>query len=150
MTTRAFPGPDHYHHHSLHIKGTTDLLETRREGGFSITLRKIRGHIHSKRNDLADAAAQLVVRNFVSLPPAHTLRVEVGSIAPRPPLWVMFTHKPQTPPSPLSNGLRHATLRLPWRTILEAGRLQMHAFTRPYQQLRLKVRATTLRGLHHT
>ena len=78
--------------------GITDLLETRQVKGYSTVLRKIRAHTHIRGNDLADTAAKLAVTDFDTLPGENTLRVEVGSIAPRPPLWVMYTANPQTPP----------------------------------------------------
>ena len=62
----------------------------------------------------------------------------------------MYTAQPTTPPPELSTGPRQATLRPPWWTIPEKDRLQMHAFTRPSHQLRQKVRAATLRSMHHT
>ncbi len=61
----------------------------------------------------------------------------------------MYIAEPPTPTPALATVPRQATLRSPWWTIPEADRLQMHAFTRPSQQLRLKVRAATLRSLHH-
>jgi len=60
----------------------------------------------------------------------------------------MYTTKPQTSPTAQATCPRQATLRPSWWTILEEERLQMHAFTRPSQQLRHKVRAATLRSLH--
>ncbi len=143
-------GPLHYHYHSTLIQSIVALLETRHERGLSTTLRKIRGRTHIRGNDLADTAAKLAVREFDKLPPHQTLQVELGSIAPRPPFWVMFTNKPPAPPPTLATGPRQATLRPPWWTIPEADRAQMHAFTRPSLQLRQKVRGATLRGLHHT
>ena len=74
------------------------------------------------------------------------MRVEIGAIAPRPPFWVMYTANHPA----LTTWPRQATLRPPWWTIPEAYRLHMQAFTRPSHQLRQKVRAATLRSMHHT
>ncbi len=139
-----------YHHHMPLLHSITDLMETRRENGYSTVMRKIRAHIHIRGNDLADATAKLAVTEYDTLPSEQTLRVEIGSIAPRPPFWVMYTANPTTPPPILATGPRQATLRSPWWTIPEAGRLQMHAFTRPSMQLRQNVRDATLRSMHHT
>ena len=128
----------------------TYLLETRRESGLSTTLHKIRAHTNVRDNDLADAAAKLAVTHYDTLPPTQTRRVETGEIAPRPNYWVMYTAKPPPPLPALSTGTHCATLRRPWWTIPEAERLQMHAFTRPSSQLRLKVRDALLRSLHHS
>jgi hypothetical protein len=46
-------------------------------------------------------------------------------------------------------GTSCVTPRRPWLTIPEAASLQMHAFTRLSQHLRLKVRDAPLRSLHH-
>ena len=62
----------------------------------------------------------------------------------------MYTVKPPTPTPAMSTGTNCATLRRPWWTIPDADRLQMHAFTRPSPQLRLKVREALLRSLHHS
>jgi len=62
----------------------------------------------------------------------------------------MYTANPPTPTPALSTWPRQATLRPPWWTIPEADRLQMHAFTLPSHQLRQKIRAVTLRSLHHS
>ncbi len=61
-----------------------DLLENRRRAGRTTTLHKIRAHINIRGNDLADVAAKLSVRNFDTLPPNQTLRVDIGETAPRP------------------------------------------------------------------
>ncbi len=134
----------------LLLQSITYLLETRWENGYSTVQRKIRAHTHIRGNDLADAAAKLAVTDYDTLPGENTLRVDVGSIAPRTPFWVMYTASPATPPPTLATGPRHATLRPPWRTIPEADRLQIHAFTRPSMQLRRQIRAATLRSMHHT
>ncbi len=81
----------------LPLKSISELLETRRENGYSTTLGKIRAHTNIRGNDNVDAAAKLAVTNFYTLPPDQTLRVEVGLIAPRPPFWVMHTDKPEMP-----------------------------------------------------
>ncbi len=106
-----------------------------REKNYSIVLRKIRAHIHIRGNDLADAAAKLAVTDFHTLSGDNTLRVDTGSIAPRPSFWIMYTASPATPPPTLATGPRQTTLRPPWWTIPEADRLQMHAFTSPSMQL---------------
>jgi len=62
----------------------------------------------------------------------------------------MYTANPFTPTPALATRSRHATLRQPWWTILEADRLQMHACTRPSHQLSKKIRAVTLRSMHQT
>jgi ribonuclease HI len=65
----------HYHHHMLLLQSISNLLEDRREKGFSTTLRKIRAHTHIRGNDLADATAKLAVTDFDTLPLDQTLRV---------------------------------------------------------------------------
>ncbi len=62
----------------------------------------------------------------------------------------MYTASPPTLTPALATGPRQATLRPPWGTIPKADRLQMRAFTRLSYQLRQKVRAATLRSMHHT
>ncbi len=58
--------------------------------------------------------------------------------------------------TPPSLGIFPATLHISatnpraWWTIPEADRLHMHAFMRPSQKLRLKVRHAPLRSLHYT
>ncbi len=101
-------------------------------------LYKIKAHTHThiRGNDLADAAAKLAVTDYDTLPSGQTMTVDIGAIAPRLPLWVMYTANPTTPTPALATGPRQATLHPPWWTIPEANRLQMHAFTRPSQQLR--------------
>ena len=61
----------------------------------------------------------------------------------------MYTAKP---PAPLymSIGSQLTTLRRSWRTIPKLDHLQMHAFARLSQQLRLKVKDALLRSLHET
>ncbi len=61
----------------------------------------------------------------------------------------MYTVKPPQPTPAMSTGTKCATLRRPWWTIPDANCLQMHAFTCPSSQLRLKVREALLRSLHH-
>ena len=79
----------HYHQHMLLFQSISQLLETRRESGYSTSLRKVREYTHICGNDLADAAAKLAVTDYDTLPPEQTMRVEIGAIAPRPPFWVM-------------------------------------------------------------
>ena len=50
----------------------------------------------------------------------------------------------------MGSGPLWGTLRQPRWTIPEADRLQMHAFTRPSDQLRLKVRDALLKSLYYT
>jgi hypothetical protein len=71
-------------------------------------------------------------------------------MTPRPTHWVMYMVKPPRPDSAIAIGTNCATLHRPWWTIPEAHHLQMHAFTRPSTQLRLKVRDALIRSLHHT
>ncbi len=118
--------------------------------GLRTTLHKLRGHTNIRGNDLADAAAKLAVMHFDTLPPSQTKRVDIGELAPRPHQWVMYTVKPPPPTPAMSTGTNCAILRRPWWTILDADRLQMHAFTHPSPQLRLKVRDALLRSLHHS
>jgi len=84
----------HYHHHMLLLQSISNLLETRREKGYSTSLRKIRAHIHIRGNDLADAAAKLAVTNFDTLPGDQTTRFDIGAVAPRTPFWIMYTTNP--------------------------------------------------------
>jgi ribonuclease HI len=149
-TNPGITGAKHYHHHSILLRGITDLLEERRRRGLRTTLHKLRGHTNIRGNDLADAAAKMAVTNFDTLPPSQTLRENLGEIAPRPQHWVMYTAKPPPPSTATAVGPRHATLRRPWWTIPDAERLQMHAFTRPSPQLRHKVRGALLRSLHQS
>ena len=58
----------HYHHHMLLLQSISNLLETRREKGYSMPLRKIRAHTHIRGNSLADAAAKLAVTYFDTHP----------------------------------------------------------------------------------
>ena len=53
----------------LLLQSISQLLQIRRENGFSTTLRKIRAHTNIRGNDLADAAAKLAVTDFDTLPP---------------------------------------------------------------------------------
>ncbi len=134
----------------LIIKSISHLLESRREKGYTASLRKIIAHTHIRGNDLADAAAKLAVTDYDTLPHEHTLRVDVGVMVPRPPFWVMYTSKPPTLSPALATGPRQATLRPPWWTIPEEDRFQMHALARPSQHLRHKFRAATLRSMQQT
>jgi hypothetical protein len=135
----------HYHHHMLLLQSISHLLETRRERGYCT-----KSHTHICGNDLVDAAAKLAVTDYDTLPHEHTMRVEIGAIAPRPPFCVMYTAIPLTPSPALATRPRRATLRPPWWIVPEGDRLQMPAFTRSSQQLREKVRAATLRSMLHT
>jgi len=139
----------HCHHHMLLLESITDLLETMRLVGFHTTLHKLRAHTNIRETDLADAAAKSAVRNSGTLPPGQTPRVDIGEIAYRPSRWVMYTATPLRPDPVLSASANRATLSRPWWTIPEADRMQMHAFMRPSQQLRLKVREALLRSLYH-
>jgi hypothetical protein len=82
-------GPKHYHHHKLLLGSITNLLEARRSKGLRTTLHKIRAHINIRGNDLATAAAKLVVTHFDILPPPQTMRAEIRKISPRPTQWVV-------------------------------------------------------------
>ena len=62
----------------------------------------------------------------------------------------MHTVKPPLSPTQLGTNTRTTSLRQPWWSIPEKERLHIHAFTRPSQQLRHKVRYALLRSLHHT
>ena len=103
----------HYHHIKLLLGGITDLLETRRSAGLRTTLHTTRARTNIRGNDLADVAAKLVVTHFDTLPPSHTLRVDIGDTTPRPTHWVMYTAKPQSPIPACSTGTDCATLRRP-------------------------------------
>jgi len=140
----------HYHHHMLLIESIIELLDTKASLGFRTTLYKIRGHTHIRGNDLADATAKLAVRSFETLPHAQTFRVDVRENAPRPKHWVMHTANPTTLTTSLATSNSCPTTHRSWWSIPEAERLQMHAFPRPSQQLRLKVRHALLRSNHHT
>ena len=78
----------------LLLQSISHHLETRREKGYSTSLRKIRAHAHIRGNDLADVTAKLIVTDYGTLPHEHTIRVEIGAIAPRHPFWVMYTATP--------------------------------------------------------
>ena len=123
----AIPGTTsakHYHHHNLMPGSITDLLETRRLAGLSTTLHKIRAHTNIRGNDLADAAAKLVVTHCETLPPPQTRRVEIVETAPRlAHCRVMYSVKPPPPIPALSTGTNCSTLRHPWWTIPETERL---------------------------
>ena len=63
----------------------------------------------------------------------------------------MYTATPLKPDPTLSVGTNRATLRRSaWWAIPEVDRLQIHAFTRPAQQLRLKVREELHCSLRHS
>jgi hypothetical protein len=118
--------------------------------GLPIILHKVRGHTNIRGIDLADAAAKRVVTSFEDIPEPQKATVTIGKHAEQLEFWVMHTEKPPTSPISLATGPHSATLRPPWWTIPEKDMLCMHAFTKPFSQLRLKVRTTTLRSLHHT
>ena len=86
-----------------------------------------------------DAAAKLAVTHFDTLLPSHPLREDIGETAPRPTHGFMYTAKPPPPVPVQSTGTNCATLCRPRWAVPEAQRMQMHAFTRPSPQLRLKV-----------
>ncbi len=132
------------------LNSIIDLLNTRMLADRRTTLHKIRAHTKVRGNDLADAAAKLAERSFGTLPSNHTLRVDLGEIAPRPQLWIMHTATPphfSVAPDTLTKPASHYRA---WWTIPEAERLQMHAFTRPSQQLRNKLRQALLRSLRYS
>ena len=139
----------HYHHHLLISSKNTYLLEERRRQGFIITLHKIRADTNLIGNDLANAAAKMKDTQYDSPPESQKLKVDVGEVAPRPPHWFMYTVKPPPPHAHLGIGARVATLCQPRWSIPKGERLQMHAFTRPSQQFRHKVRHAILRSLHY-
>jgi len=142
--------PHNYHHRMLLLSGVTNLLEEQQRRGFQNTLHKIRAHTNIRDIDLADAAAKMAVTHYDSLPESQRLRVEIGEVPPRPTHWVMYTVRPPLPPTHMGADTRMATLRQPWWSIPEGKRLQMHAFTRPSQQLRRKVKHALLHILHYT
>ena len=96
----------HYHHHMLLLHSISNILEDRREKGFSTTLRKIRAHTHIRGNDLADATTKLSVTDFDTLTLDQTMRVEIGAIAPRHPFLVLYMARPPPPPH-AHTGPRH-------------------------------------------
>ena len=59
-------GLQQYHHHSVLLGGTTNQLEDKRRKGFSTNLHKIKAHMNIRSNDLADAAAKLMVTHYES------------------------------------------------------------------------------------
>ena len=62
----------------------------------------------------------------------------------------MYTAKPPPPRTHLGTNTRMVTLRQPWWSILEVGRLPMNAFICPSQQLRQNVGHALLRSIHNT
>jgi len=86
-----------YHHHMIPLQSISDLLETRREKGYSTSLHNIRAHTNVRGNDLADAAAKLAVTDFDTLPDDQNARIEIGATTARPPFWVMYTINPPSP-----------------------------------------------------
>jgi hypothetical protein len=81
--------------------------------GLPTKLNKIRGHTKIRGNDLANAAAKLVVTSFEDIPEHQKLTINIGKQAERPPFWVMYTSNPTTPPIPLTTGPHSATLPPP-------------------------------------
>ena len=71
-TNPSLGGAKHYHHHMLLLQSITELLDAIASLDFRTTLHKIRGHTRIRGNNLADAAAQLAVRSFDTLPPGQT------------------------------------------------------------------------------
>jgi hypothetical protein len=90
----------HYHHHMLLLQSISNLLETRRKKEYSTSLRRIRAHTHIRGNDLADTVAKLTVTDFGTLYGEQKKRVDIGTVAPRPPFWVMYTTNPPPRPRP--------------------------------------------------
>ena len=128
-------GPQNYHHHLFLLNGLTDLLEERRRRGSRTTFHKIRAHANIRGFNLKDAAAKMAVTQYDSLSESQKLKVDIREIAPHPPHWVMYTVSPPLSPTQLETCTRMVTLRQPWWSIPEGGRLQMHAFMRPSHQL---------------
>jgi hypothetical protein len=85
--------------------------------------------------------------------PSQNWRYEALKLVHRPTQskwrWGMYTVKPPTLPISPATFNRCPSTHRPWWTIPEAERLHMHAFTRPSQQLRLKMGHALLRSLHH-
>jgi hypothetical protein len=107
----------------LLLRSITSLLKARRWTGFRTTLYKIRAHTNIRGNDLVDAVAKLAVAYFDTLPPAHTLQVDIGKKIPCPSHWDMYSAKPPITIPALSIGINHVTFRRPWGTIPEADRM---------------------------
>jgi hypothetical protein len=142
--------PSHtaYHHHKPLITAIVTSLEYMIRLGLPTIPYKIRGHTNIKGNDLANAAAKRAITSFEDIPEHQKVTVTIGKYAERPEFRVLHTDKPLTPPISLATGPHSATLRTPWWTITKQERLCMHAFAKPSDQLRLKVRTATLRSLH--
>jgi ribonuclease HI len=104
----------HYHHHRLVMGSNTNVLETIRLTGLRTTLHKVKAHTNIQGNELADAAANLAVTHYETLPPPQTRRVEIEEIAPRLVHRVMYSVKPPLPLLALSTGTNCATFRRPW------------------------------------
>ncbi len=62
------------------LDSITDLLETRQRSGLITTLHKIRAHINIRGNELAEAAAELAVTHYDTLPPSQRRRIETGEL----------------------------------------------------------------------
>ena len=105
----------HYHHQMLLLGSITDLLETKKSAGFGrdTILQKSWAHTNIRGNNLADAVTELAVWNFDTLPPAQTMRVDIGEIAPRPSHWVMYTASPPRFDPALPTGTNNVALRHP-------------------------------------
>jgi hypothetical protein len=136
-----------YHHHLLVFSRITDLLDERRRRGFRTTLHKIQAHTNIRGNDLADAAAKVAVKQYDSLSESQSTKVDFGEVPPRPPRWVMYNVMTPLPPTHVGSDTRMATLCQPWWLTPEEESLQLHAFTRPSQQLRRTVRHTPIHSL---
>ena len=66
----------------LFLQSISNLMETRREKGYSTALRKNRrAHTHIQGNELADASAKLVVTDFDTLHEEQMARVDIGAVA---------------------------------------------------------------------
>jgi len=130
-TTPGSHGPQHYHHHVLLLSGIRDLLEKRRWHGFRTTLHRLRAHTHILSNYLAYATAKLTVTQYESLPEDKKLKVNIGEVAPRPPILGHVHNK--TPDTPYAHGDKDTDSHIAPAVVFnsKAGRLQLNDFTRP-------------------
>ena len=60
----------------------TDHIEERRRRGLCTTLHKIRAHTNIRGNDLVDAAAELAITHFESLPEHKILKIVIAETVP--------------------------------------------------------------------